>query len=58
MVQKAPFKKLTEKLAGMFREANRMAGKAETEDVSSTRRDGEAIAKACTWVNSPEFAEF
>jgi hypothetical protein len=56
--QKAPFKKLTDKLTGMFRESNRAVGKVETEDVSSTRRDREAIATACLWMNSPEFAEF
>ena len=42
----------------MFRESNRASGKVDTEDVSSTRRDREAIAKACIWMGTPEFCEF
>lgn len=56
--QKANAKRLADKLQGMFRESNRAEGKIETEDVSSTRRDREAIARACIWMNTPEFAEF
>jgi hypothetical protein len=41
----------------MFRESTRAAGNVETEDVSSTRRDREAMATACLWMGSPEFAE-
>jgi hypothetical protein len=53
------FKGLTDKLEGMLRESNRATGKAmQTEDVSSTRRDREAIATACIWMGTPEFAEF
>ena len=37
--QKLPFRKLTDKLQGMFRESNRAMGKVDTEDVSSTRQD-------------------
>lgn len=58
MLQKAPFRKLTDKLTGMFRESNRATGVVETEDVSSTRRDREVIAQACIWMNTPKFAEF
>jgi hypothetical protein len=57
--QKAVFRKLTDKLQGMFRESDRATGKVETKDVSSTRRDREAMATAsCNWMGSPEFAEF
>ncbi|KAG7356502.1 hypothetical protein IV203_001188 [Nitzschia inconspicua] len=51
--------KLREKLEGLYREFNRSKGKpTETEDVSSTRQDREAISTACIWIGSPEFAEF
>lgn len=56
--QKAQFRKLTDKLQGLFREANRANGKVDTEDVSSTRQDREAISTACIWMGTPEFAEF
>ena len=58
ILQKSQFKKLTDKLQGMFREANRSVGKVETQDVSSTTQDRQGIARACIWANSPELAEF
>jgi hypothetical protein len=58
-LQKTQWGKLREKLKGLYRESNRSKGKpTETEDVSSTTQDREALATACIWIGSPEFAEF
>jgi hypothetical protein len=57
--QKTQWGKLREKLKGLYRESNRSKGKpTETEDVSSTTQDRKAMATACIWIGSPEFAEF
>ena len=55
--EKQSWKKLRQKLLGMFRESNRAEGKHEMQKVSSTRQDREAIATACIWKGTPEFAE-
>lgn len=55
--QKDQWKKLKDKLRGFYRESNRSEGK-QTQDVSSTRQDREAMATACIWMGKPEFAEF
>jgi hypothetical protein len=57
--QKMQWGKLRVKLKGLYRESNRSKGKpTKTEDVSSTCQDREAMATACIWIGSPEFAEF
>lgn len=57
--QKQQWAKLREKFKGLHRESDRAKGKPnETEEVSSTRQDREAVAAACIWIGSPEFSEF
>ena len=46
-------------LRALKKEHNRKIGKSEsTEEVSSTRVDREALAKACIWKGTSEFAEY
>ena len=46
------------KIDGFYRESNRREGKHDTEEVSSTHQDREAMATACIWMGTPDFAEF
>lgn len=58
--QKTQWGILRKKLTGMFREGNRKAGDPPPKSVTSTstHQDREAIATACIWAGTPEFAEF
>ncbi|CAB9513877.1 expressed unknown protein [Seminavis robusta] len=56
--QQGLWKQLLQKLRAFYRESNRATGKRTEEKATSTRRDREALATACIWLKTPQYAEF
>ncbi|CAB9500266.1 expressed unknown protein [Seminavis robusta] len=57
--QRDKWRELLDKLRGFYRESNRAAGTRSTGGkASSTRQDREAMATACIWLKTPQYAEF